>query len=66
MPIPESTPDLLNLRFGYVSISRASHEATAFTDDMSKFSTQLRTDVSKTWALEVSQAPSIAEGIGMM
>src|ERR1700674_14862 len=27
-------PDLLNARFGYVSISRASHEATLFTDDM--------------------------------
>jgi conjugative relaxase-like TrwC/TraI family protein len=27
-------PDLLNSRFGYVSISRASHEATLFTDDM--------------------------------
>ena len=29
-------PDLLNSRFGYVSISRASHEATLFTDDMAK------------------------------
>jgi UvrD-like helicase C-terminal domain len=29
-------PDLLNSRFGYVSISRASHEATLYTDDMSK------------------------------
>jgi ATP-dependent exoDNAse (exonuclease V) alpha subunit len=28
-------PDLLlNSRFGYVSISRASHEATLFTDDL--------------------------------
>ena len=29
-------PDLLNSRFAYVSISRASHEATLFTDDMAK------------------------------
>jgi ATP-dependent exoDNAse (exonuclease V) alpha subunit len=58
-------PDLLNSRFGYVSISRASHEATLFTDDMAKLSPQLSADVSKTSALEISQTPSIAQGIGM-
>ena len=58
-------PDLLNSRFAYVSISRASHEATLFTDNMAKLSPQLSTDVSKTSALEI-QSPSIAHGIGMM
>ena len=58
-------PDLLNSRFGYVSISRASHEATLFTDDMTKLSPQLSADVSKTSALEISQTPSVAQGIGM-
>jgi hypothetical protein len=29
-------PDLLNSRFGYVAISRASHDATLYTDDMTK------------------------------
>jgi len=29
-------PDLLNSRFAYVSISRASHQATLYTDDMAK------------------------------
>ena len=58
-------PDLLNSRFGYVSISRASHEATLFTDDMTKLSPQLNSDVSKTSALELNQAPSIAQGVGM-
>jgi conjugative relaxase-like TrwC/TraI family protein len=57
-------PDLLNSRFGYVSISRASHEATLFTDNMAKLSPQLSADVSKTSALEI-QSPSIAQGIGM-
>jgi conjugative relaxase-like TrwC/TraI family protein len=57
-------PDLLNSRFGYVSISRASHEATIFTDDMTKLSPQLSADVSKTSALEI-QPPSIVQGIGM-
>jgi conjugative relaxase-like TrwC/TraI family protein len=56
-------PDLLNSRFGYVSISRASHEATLFTDDINKLSPQLSVDVSKTSALEISQTPSIAQGI---
>ena len=59
-------PDLLNSRFGYVSISRASHEATIFTDDLSKLSPQLSADVSKTSALEIDQTPPIAQGIGMM
>ena len=49
-------PDLLNSRFGYVSISRASHEATLFTDDMAKLGPQLGADVSKTSALEINQA----------
>jgi hypothetical protein len=34
-------PDLLNFRFGYVAISRASHEATLFTDDAAKLARQL-------------------------
>jgi ATP-dependent exoDNAse (exonuclease V) alpha subunit len=58
-------PDLLNSRFGYVSISRASHEATLFTNDMTKLSPQLSADVSKTSALELNQAPSVSLGIGM-
>ena len=58
-------PDLLNSRFGWVSIPRASHEATLFTADVAKLRPQLSTDVSKTSALEVSQTPSIAQGIGM-
>jgi len=58
-------PDLLNSRFGYVSISRASHEATLFTDDVAKLSPQLAADVSKTSALEINQSVSIGHGLGM-
>jgi ATP-dependent exoDNAse (exonuclease V) alpha subunit len=58
-------PDLLNSRFGYVSISRASHEATLFTDDMAKLAPQLGADVSKTSALEISQTSFVAQGIGI-
>ena len=59
-------PDLLNSRFGYVSISRASHSATLFTDDMAKLGPQLGADVSKTSALEVSQtASAVIQGMGI-
>lgn len=44
-------PDLLNTRFGYVSVSRASHEATLFTNDLSKLAPQLGNEISKTSAL---------------
>jgi conjugative relaxase-like TrwC/TraI family protein len=58
-------PDLLNSRFAYVSISRASHEATLFTDDLVKLGPQLGAEISKTSALEINQASSIAQGIGI-
>jgi conjugative relaxase-like TrwC/TraI family protein len=58
-------PDLLNSRFAYVSISRASHEATLFTDDIAKLGPQLGADVSKTSALEINHGSSIAQGIGL-
>jgi conjugative relaxase-like TrwC/TraI family protein len=58
-------PDLLNSRFGYVSVSRASHEATLFTDDIAKLGPQLGADVSKTSALEINQGSSVAQGLGI-
>jgi conjugative relaxase-like TrwC/TraI family protein len=58
-------PDLLNSRFAYVSISRASHGATLFTDDIAKLGPQLGADVSKTSALEINHGSSIAQGIGL-
>ena len=57
-------PDLLNSRFAYVSISRASHEATLFTDDIAKLGPKLGADVSKTSALEINQASSDGLGVG--
>lgn len=58
-------PDLLNSRFGYVSISRASREATLFTNDMAKLGPQLSADVSKTSALEIDRVLSVSQGIGI-
>jgi len=57
--------DLLNSRFSYVSISRASHEATLFTDDPTKLSQQLGAEVSKTSALEISPSASVGHGLGL-
>jgi ATP-dependent exoDNAse (exonuclease V) alpha subunit len=59
-------PDLLNSRFGYVSISRARQDAMLFTDDMAKLGPQLRADVSKTSALEFSQGVTVGRAIGML
>lgn len=58
-------PDLLNSRFGYVAISRASHEAKVFTNDANKLGRQLSIDVSKSSALETTKSPSIGQGLGM-
>jgi conjugative relaxase-like TrwC/TraI family protein len=55
-------PDLLNSRFGYVSVSRASHEATIFTDDVIKLGQHLGAEVSKTSALEINQNPVVSHG----
>lgn len=51
-------PELLNSRFGYVSISRASHNAVLFTNDLAKLIPQFATDVSKTSAVQIN-TPSI-------
>jgi len=58
-------PDLLNSRFAYVSISRASHEAMLFTDDMAKLGPHLGAEVSKASALEISPSSSVGQGIGL-
>jgi hypothetical protein len=58
-------PDLLNSRFAYVSISRASHDATLFTDDLAKLVLQLGAGVSKTSALEINETSWIGQGIGL-
>jgi len=58
-------PDLLNSCFAYVSISRASNQATLFTNDVAKLDSLLAVDVSKTCALEIDRLSSIANLIGI-
>jgi ATP-dependent exoDNAse (exonuclease V) alpha subunit len=59
-------PDLLNSRFGYVAVSRASHQATVFTNDTSRLGHQLSTEISKSSALEINQISAIGQGISLM
>jgi ATP-dependent exoDNAse (exonuclease V) alpha subunit len=58
-------PDLLNSRFGYVSVSRASHEVTIFTNDAAKLGQQLGTEINKSAALELTPYQSVDQGLGL-
>jgi ATP-dependent exoDNAse (exonuclease V) alpha subunit len=49
----EVHPELINARFAYVSVSRASHEAQVFTNDALNLAERLNTEVSKTSALDI-------------
>jgi conjugative relaxase-like TrwC/TraI family protein len=48
-------PELINSRFAYVSISRASHDAQIYTNDVASLATSLSQNVSKTAAVDFSQ-----------
>ena len=60
----EAHPELINARFAYVSVSRASHDAQVFTNDAANLAQSLSKNVSKTSALDfgnaVLQVPSMA------
>ena len=45
-------PELINTRFAYVSVSRASHDARIYTNDASTLAERLSTDVGKTSAVQ--------------
>ena len=52
--------DLINTRFAYVSVSRASHDVQIYTNDAATLGQALSHDVSKSVALEdVSIAKSL-------
>jgi conjugative relaxase-like TrwC/TraI family protein len=50
----DAHPGLINGRFAYVSVSRASHDAQVFTNDAANLADSLSKDVSKTSALDLS------------
>lgn len=52
--------DLINTRFAYVSVSRASGDAQIFTNDFASLAARLSHDVAKSSALELEQKPTRA------
>jgi conjugative relaxase-like TrwC/TraI family protein len=50
-------PELINTRFAYVSVSRASQDARIYTNDAGSLGERLSTDVTKASAVELHQAP---------
>jgi len=50
----EGQPELINARFAYVSVSRASHDAQIFTNDAATLAETLSKDVSKASAVDFS------------
>ena len=57
-------PNLLNSRFGYVALSRASQSAMVFTNDSASFERLASLDTGKSAALEASEILSHTQGIG--
>jgi conjugative relaxase-like TrwC/TraI family protein len=51
-------PELINTRFAYVSVSRASHDAQIFTNDAAALAESLSRDVSKASAIDFVKAQS--------
>jgi ATP-dependent exoDNAse (exonuclease V) alpha subunit len=49
--------DLINTRFAYVSVSRASHDVQIYTNDAAALGQRLSADVTKTSAIELRQRP---------
>jgi ATP-dependent exoDNAse (exonuclease V) alpha subunit len=54
----EVHPELINNRFAYVSVSRASHDAQIFTNNAASLTASLSHDVSKASAVDFGNAQS--------
>ncbi len=59
----EVHPELINGRFAYVSVSRASHDAQIFTNDAANLAQSLSRDVSKTSALDFGKVQTSIPGL---
>jgi conjugative relaxase-like TrwC/TraI family protein len=51
-------PELINTRFAYVSVSRASEDARVYTNDATTLAQRLSADISKASAVEVARPNS--------
>ena len=56
-------PELINTRFAYVSVSRASLDAQIYTSNAASLVPSLNHDVSKTSAMEINGMPPMNQGI---
>jgi ATP-dependent exoDNAse (exonuclease V) alpha subunit len=54
-------PELINTRFAYVSVSRASEDARIYTNDATTLAERLSTEISKPSAVEVARPNSEAQ-----
>jgi conjugative relaxase-like TrwC/TraI family protein len=54
-------PELINTRFAYVSVSRASQDARIYTNDVETLAERLSTDISKASAVDFSRPNSEAQ-----
>jgi conjugative relaxase-like TrwC/TraI family protein len=61
-------PELINSRFAYVSVSRASHKAQIFTNNAAYLAENLSRDVTKASAIDFSkgQNPVVNVGLGKL
>jgi conjugative relaxase-like TrwC/TraI family protein len=55
-------PELINTRFAYVSVSRASHDAQIYTNHSASLIPGLSHDVTKTSAVEIGMARELTHG----
>ena len=58
-------PELINTRFAYVSVSRASHDAQIFTNDAATLTENLSRDVSKASALDLANTQKPVAKVGL-
>lgn len=58
-------PELINQRFAYVSVSRASHDAQIFTNDVAALAENLSRDVSKVSALDFGKSQNPVGNLGL-
>ena len=57
-------PELINSRFAYVSVSRASEDAQIYTNDTASLAESLSRDVSKASAVKIGPPQTVAPNIG--
>jgi ATP-dependent exoDNAse (exonuclease V) alpha subunit len=58
-------PELINTRFAYVSVSRASQDAQIFTNDATTLAESLSRDVTKASALDIAKAQTPVAKVGL-